>query len=303
MFIRFWWKHFEFVLFPKSGPHPGTEKPQISLMFPLCSGNLELPAPANTLLRLWAGHLRLKHTSPATWKKNTKKLLSKKPLRLLCLKRQRQKLLQPVSSEPLLGRWLSGTFPWGVHFFLPSAPVSAKDNFAGSSARAPQLGQMELEFLFPAVGSSAPFLTAPHQGSHCRALGTQIQQRKSSLESPGISSTSCGWGWGSLSHKALFHWGCPALTSDSLRMMPRAAGSIKSREDKYAPQQVQSKCQHTNVSRHPTSHLSCPNPFKHLLHSVSCLQTTCKHSTGSLGEEIALWSYSLLGVNVTSRLE
>lgn len=150
----------------------------------------------------------------------------------------------------------------GNPFFLPSAPLPAKDNFAGSSARTAQLGQMKLELLFLAVGSSAPVFAVPHQGSYCRALRTQIRQRKSSLDSLVTSSSSCGSGLGSPSHKALSHRGCPALTSASLWMVPRAAGSVRSEEDKYTPHQVQPKCQHTNASRHPTSHLSHPNPFK-----------------------------------------
>lgn len=183
------------------------------------------------------------------------------------------------------GQRISGRFPWGTHF--SSLLHQFLQRTAGADERL-------LELLFPAIGGS--LFAAPHQGSCCRALRTQIQQRKSSLESLVVSAVAEAWAH---FHTRLFHWGCPALTSASLWTVPRAAGS---EEDKHPPPQLQPKCQHTNVQ---ASHLSHPNPFKPSPSQCFCsaLQTACKHRTGSLCEEIALWSYSLVGVNVTSWLE
>lgn len=48
-----------------------------------------------------------------------KSLLQRKPSRQLCLKKQRQKLLQLVqASQALLGMGLNGSFPWGTYFFF-----------------------------------------------------------------------------------------------------------------------------------------------------------------------------------------
>ena len=155
-------------------------------MFPLCSGSFRLPSLyKHAPLRLQAGHLRLKHTAPATW--NTpKSRFQRKPSRRLFLKRQRQKPLQLVqSSDTLLGMWLNGRFPWRTYFFSLFASVSAKDDFVGSSARSPPLGQRKPKIMFPAPGGSAPLLAAllpGHWPQGTRHL-TEIQQRRTSLES------------------------------------------------------------------------------------------------------------------------
>lgn len=166
-------------------------------MFPFCSGSLELPSPYKQL----GSDSRLatcgSHTQLLPLERNTpKSFFQRKPSRRLCLKRQRQKLLQLVqSSEALTGTGLNGSFPRGTHVFLPSASVSAKDGFVGSSTRIPQLGQMKPKRTFPALGGFAPLLAAPSQGSCGRALSTQL---KSNREEPpccnAISNSSCSLG-------------------------------------------------------------------------------------------------------------
>lgn len=149
-------------------------------MFPFCSGSLELPSPYKQL----GSDSRLatcgSHTQLLPLERNTpKSFFQRKPSRRLCLKRQRQKLLQLVQSlEALAGTGLNGSFSPRNPFFLPSVSVSAKDSFVGSSTRIPQLGQKKPKHTFPDLGGVTPLLAAPSQGSCGRALSTQLKPNR-----------------------------------------------------------------------------------------------------------------------------
>lgn len=177
-------KHFEFVLFPKFGPHPGMEKPQVSLMFPLCSGSLE--SPANTLLRLQlttcGSSTHLLHLKAAHQKASFKETPQ-----AAAFEEAETKAFATSACRASPGQRISGRFPWGTGF------SSLLHQFLLRTALLAAEGDEELlELLLPARGGSAPLFVAPHQGSYSRVLRTQIQQRKCSLGSPVVSKSSCG---------------------------------------------------------------------------------------------------------------
>lgn len=158
------------------------EKPQISLMFPLCSGSLESPAPANTLLRLQlttcGSSTHLLHL-----KDSHQKASFKETPQAAAFEEAETKAFATSACRASPGQRISGRFPWGTRF------SSLLHQFL---LRTALLAAELLELQFPAMGGSAPLFVAPHQGSYCRALRTQTQQRKPSLESLVVPKSSCG---------------------------------------------------------------------------------------------------------------
>lgn len=176
--ILLWRKQFKFVLWFQSRGHILA---QINLQCLWCflstQSHSDYPDSTNT----FCSDSKLatcgsKHTTPDTWKKHTKKSLSKKTLQAAVFEEEETKAFATSAvfrDSP--GHWLNSTFPWGTIFFLPPASIYAKDNFVGSSARTPQLRQTKPKCIFLVMRCSGPLLAAPCQGSYCRALSIQLE--------------------------------------------------------------------------------------------------------------------------------
>lgn len=171
----------------KSGPHPGRDKPKTSLMFPLYSGSFELPglykhSSAPTPSRPPAAQT---HNSCHLKETHQKASLKEKLQAAVFEEAGTKAFATSVVFRGSPGHSTKRLFSLGNPFFLPAASVSAKDDFSGSSAQAPQLGQTKPKCVFPATGGSAPLLAAQYQGSDRRALSVQL---KSNREEPPLKS-------------------------------------------------------------------------------------------------------------------
>lgn len=177
-------------------------------MFPLYSGSFKLSSPyKHAQLRLQAGHLWLKHTTPATWKKHTKKPLSKRTLQAAVFEEAETKAFATSAvfrGSP--GHETKRQFSLGNSFFSPFCISLRKGWLCWQLSQDSSAQADEAQMLVPCFRRLCPPLCCSIPGQWPQGIKylTEVQQGRTSLESNMISNSSCGWGLGSLPRKALF---------------------------------------------------------------------------------------------------